>query len=100
MSSPVRPRRQASPTAAPPFWHMTARTAAVAAVVMLSLHSTAMLTAAGVLAAGTAIAAEAEARFRSRYGRSSELADLITMALALAAVLTCILALAAASQSR
>ncbi len=100
MSSPPHPQPQAPPRLPPPFWHVTALIAAVAAVVMLSMHSNAMLTAAGLLAAGTAIAALAEARFRARHGRSSELADLLTVALALATVLTCILALAAASQPR
>jgi hypothetical protein len=61
---------------------------------MLSMHSNAMLTAAGLLAFGTATAAQAEARFRIRHGQSSELADLLTMVFALATVLSCILALA------
>jgi hypothetical protein len=47
-----------------------------------------------------AIAAQAEARFRARHGRSSELTNLLTVALALSTVLTCILALAATDYLR
>ena len=78
----MRPRGQAPPPLPPAFWQVAALIAAVAAVVMFSMHSNAMLTAAGLLAAGTAIAAQGEARFRSRPGRSSELADLLTTAFA------------------
>jgi hypothetical protein len=98
MSSSPRPQPRAPPRLPPPFWHVTALVAAMAAVVMLSIHGNAALIAAGLLAAGTAIAAQAEARFRARHGRSSDLADLLTVVLALATVLTCILALAAARQ--
>jgi hypothetical protein len=77
---------------------VTAIIAALTAVVMLSTHRNAQFTAAGLVATGTAIAAQAEARFRARHGRSSELADVLTVALALATVLTCILALAAVRQ--
>jgi hypothetical protein len=76
---------------------VTAIIAALTAVVMLSTHRNAQFTAAGLVATGTAIAAQAEARCR-RHGRSSELADVLTVALALATVLTCILALAAVRQ--
>jgi|SRR5579863_228734 len=100
MSSPPRRQSQVPPRLPPLFWHVTAAIAALAAAVMLSRHSNALLTAAGLLAAGTAIAAEAEARFRAYRGQSSELAGILTVALALATVLTCILALAAASQPR
>lgn len=100
MSSLPRPQLQAPPRLPPPFWHVTARIAALAAAVTLSMHGNALLTAAGLLAAGTAIAAQAEARFRARHGQSSELADLLTVVLALATVLTCILALGAAIKSR
>ena len=100
MSSPPRPTPQTAPRLPAPFWHVTARIAALAAVVMLSTHRNAQFTAAGLVAADTAIAAQAEARFRARHGRSSELADLLTVALALAAVLTCIFALAAADHLR
>ena len=100
MSSQPRPTPQTPPRLPAPFWHVTALIAALAAVVMLSTHRNVQFTAAGLLAAGTAIAAQAEARFRARHGRSSELADLLTVALALAAVLTCIFALAAADHLR
>jgi hypothetical protein len=98
MSSPPRPQPQAPLRLPPAFWHVTALTAALAAVVMLSTHRNAQFTAAGLLAVGTAIAAQAEARFRARHGRSCDLADILTVALALATVLTCILALAAVRQ--
>ena len=100
MSSPLRPEPQAPPRLPAPFWHVTALIATLAAIVMLSMHCNAQLTAAGLLAVGMAITAEAEARFRARRGRSTELADILTIALALATVLTCILALAAAVQPR
>jgi hypothetical protein len=100
MSSTPRPQPDAPPRLPPPFWHVTALIAALASVVMLSIHGNAALIAAGLLAAGTAVAAQAEARFRARHGRSSDLADLLTMVLALATVLTCILALAAAGHPR
>jgi hypothetical protein len=67
---------------------------------MLSMHSNAELTAAGLLAAGTAIAAQAEARFRARHSRSSDLADILAIAFALATAFTCLLSLAAGSQPR
>jgi hypothetical protein len=98
MSSPPRPQPPAPLRLPPAFWHVTALTAALAAVVMLSIQRSALLTATGLLAAGTAITAQAEARFRARHGHSSELADVLTTALALATVLTCILSLAAANQ--
>jgi hypothetical protein len=94
MSSRPRPQRQAPLRLPPAFWHMTALIAALAAAVMLSLQGNALLTVAGLLAAGTAITAQAEARFRARHGHPSELADVLTTALALATVLTCILSLA------
>ena len=99
MSSPPRPQFQAPPRLPSRFWHVTARIAALAAAFMLGMHGNALLTAAGLLAAGTAIAARAEARFRARHGQSSELAGLLTVVLALATVLTCILALGAAIRS-
>ncbi len=54
MSSPPRPQPQAPPRLPPSFWHVTALIAALAAVVMLGTHRNALLTAAGLLAAGTA----------------------------------------------
>ena len=100
MSSPPRPQPQAPLRLPPAFWHVTALIAGLAAVVMLSRHRDAQLTAAGLLAADTSITAQAEARFRARRGRSSELASILTAALALVTVLTCNLALAAAVQPR
>jgi hypothetical protein len=100
MSSPPRPPPQTPPRLPAPFWHLTALIVALAAVIMLSTHRNAQFTAAGLLAAAAAIAAQAEARFRARHGRSSELTDLLTTALALATVLTCIRALAAAHHLR
>jgi hypothetical protein len=95
VNGPPHPQPQAPPRLPPSFWYVVALIAALAAVVMLSMHSNALLTSAGLLAAGTASAAQAEARFRARHGQSSELAELLTMAFALATVLSCILALAA-----
>lgn len=100
MSDPPLPPPQAPLRLPPFFWHVTALTAALAAVVLLSMHGDVMLNAAAVLAAGTAIAAQAEARFRTRHGQSSDLANILAAALALATVLTCILALAAANRPR
>ena len=54
MSNPPRPQPQAPPRLPPSFWHVTALIAALAAVVMLSTYRNALLTAAGLLAAGTA----------------------------------------------
>jgi uncharacterized membrane protein YfcA len=100
VSDPLRPPLQAPLRLAPFFWRVTALIAARAAVVLLSMHGDVTLNAAAVLAAGTAIAAQAEARFRARRGQSSDLANILVMALALATVLTCILALAAANRPR
>ena len=100
MSSPPHPQPQALPRLPPFFWRVVALIAALAAVVLLSMHGNVTLNAAAVLAAGTAIAAQAEARFRARNGQSSDLANILAMALALATVLTGILALAAANRPR
>jgi hypothetical protein len=100
VSSPPRPQPRAPRWLPPAFWRVAALTAALAAVVMLSTHRNVLLTAAGLLAAGTAVAAQAEARFRARHGRSSDFADILSVALALATVLTCVLALAAARYPR
>jgi len=100
MSSAPRPQPPAPPRLPPAFWHVTALIAAPVSVVMLAIHGNAALVAAGLLAAGTAVAAQAEAPFRARHGRSSDLADLLTLVLALATVLTCILALAAVGHPR
>jgi len=70
MSSPPRPQPQAPLRLPPAFWHVTTIIAALAAVVMLSTHRNAQFTAAGLVAAGTALAAQAEARFRARHGQS------------------------------
>ena len=67
---------------------------------MFSIDDTALLTAAGLLAVGTAIAARAEARFRARRGQPSGLAGLLTVVVALSTILTCILALGDAIQLR
>jgi integral membrane sensor domain MASE1 len=82
------------------FWPAAAGTAVLAATVMLSLHHNAQFIAAGLLATATAIAALAEAGFRSRTGRPSFIFDSLTAALALAAALTCLLALAAGHPPR
>ena len=95
-------RFQASPAWLPArAWQAAARIAARAAVVTLAAHHhSAFFVAAGVLAAGTAIAAQAEARFRARHGKSSDLTDVLAAALCLAAVLVYLLAFAAGSRAR
>jgi hypothetical protein len=100
VSGPPHPQPQAPPRPPPSFWHGVARIATLAGVVMLRMHSNTLLTAAALLAFGTATAAQTEARFRARHGQSSDLADLLTMAFALATVLSCILALAATNRPR
>ena len=60
----------------------------------LGLHRNAGFAAAGLLAAGAAIAAQAEAYFRARHGESSNLAGVLAASLALAAILMCLLGLA------
>lgn len=67
---------------------------------MFTIDDTVLPTAAGLLAAGTAIAARAEARFRARRGQPSGLAGLLTVVVALSTILTCILALGDAIQLR
>jgi hypothetical protein len=94
VSGPPHPQPQAPPRLASSPWHGVALFATLAGVVMLSMHSNVLLTAAGLLAFGTATAAHAEALFRACHGQSSDLADLLTIAFALATVLSCILALA------
>jgi ABC-type phosphate transport system permease subunit len=71
-----------------------------AAIVLLTLHHNAQFVAAGLLAAGTAIAALAEARYRACRSKPSDLADGLTWALALATCLMCLLALAAGHRPR
>lgn len=85
----------------PPIWvwQATAVIAAETAIVLLTLHHNAQFVAAGLLAAGTPRTALAETRFRARQGRPSDLADVLTGALALAAVLMCLLALAASHRA-
>lgn len=92
------------PAAFPPlhrrFWRVAGVIAAEAAIVLLGLHHNAQFVAAGLLAAGTAIAALAEARFRVRRGRPSDLADVLAGALALATILMCLLAVGASHRPR
>ncbi len=93
------------PPAGPPrlyrrVWRVAAVVAAEAAVVLRILHHSAQFVAAGVLAGGTAIAAAAEARFRVGSGRSSDLANVLAGALALATILMCLLGLAAGHRPR
>lgn len=82
------------------IWRAAARISAWAAVVMLGLHRNAGFVAAGLLAAGAAVAAQAEAHFRARRGRASDLGGVIAAAMALAAILVCLLGLAAGHQLR
>lgn len=96
------PRLPPEAPAGPParFWQAAARIASRVAVVLLAWHGNAQFAAAGLLAAGTAIAAQAEARRRARHGQSSDLAEVVVPALAVAAILMCLLGLAAGSRPR
>ena len=84
-SSPRLPEVPAGPPAR--FWQAAARIAAGAAIVTLARHSNAQFVAAGLLAAATAIAAQAEAQLHARRARSSDLAEVVIPALAVAAIL-------------
>lgn len=96
------PRLPPEAPAGPParFWQAAARIAARVAVVLLAWHGNAQFVAAGLLAAAAALAAHAEARRRARRGRSSDLAEVVVPALAVAAISMCLLGLAAGSQAR
>ena len=59
------PSRPVPPTQS---WYATAGAAALAALTLLALHTNRLITAAGLLAAGAAATALAEARLRSRPG--------------------------------
>lgn len=72
-------------------WCGTAGTAAIAAVVMLALHTDAAIIAAGLMAAATAGTALAVARLRSRRGTSPDAAITIVAALILATALLVLL---------
>jgi uncharacterized membrane protein YphA (DoxX/SURF4 family) len=80
------------------FWRAASVTAACAAIVILAIGGNAAFIAAGALVAATAGVTGAEARFRSRNARPSDLADVLAPALALAATLTFLLGLAAHSR--
>jgi hypothetical protein len=91
------------PPAAPPglpgwFWRVVAGAAAVLAILTLTLHANTQFVAAGLLAAGTAVAAQAEARFRGRWGRSSDVGGVLAAGLTLATALMYLLALAASTR--
>jgi hypothetical protein len=100
MSNSPRPPRQAPAGLPAQFWRAASRIAAQAAIMTLGPHRNAEFVAAGLLAAGTAIAAQAEASFRTRRGQSSDLADVLAAALAMAAILMGLLALAAGNRLR
>jgi hypothetical protein len=72
-------------------WHATAGTAAVAAIVMLALHTDLAIIAAGVLAAGVTGTALAGAWLRSRRPVAADVASVITAALILATTLSVLL---------
>jgi hypothetical protein len=77
-----------------------ARIAAGAAIVTLARRSNAQFVAAGLLAAATAIAAQAEAHLHACRGGSSDLAEVVIPALAVAAILVFLLGLAVGSRPR
>jgi hypothetical protein len=87
----TRPGRAPGPPAW--LWHAAAVAGALAAIVVLSVYSTAVFVTAGVLAAGAAGMAEWEALLRGR-GRASEVGGLLTTVLAVSFVMILILAVA------
>jgi hypothetical protein len=80
MSTPPRTPPQAPPGLPARFWR-AARIAARAAIVMPGPHRNAEFAAGRLLAAGAAIVAQAEARFRARRGRPSDLAGVLAAAI-------------------
>lgn len=82
------------------IWRTVACVCARAAVVTLGPHRNAAFVAAGLLFAGAAVVSQAEARFRARRGRASDLGGVIAAAIALAAILTCLLGMAAGHRLR
>jgi hypothetical protein len=87
--NPVPPlSRPAPPTQS---WYATAGAATLAALMLLAWHANSLIIAAGLLAAGAAATALAEARVRSRWGRSTDIAPTIAAILILATPLLVLL---------
>lgn len=82
------------------FWRWVAYVAARFAVVTLSAHHNAELVAVGLFGAGTANAADTGARVRASRGQPSDLADVVTGALALTTSVMPVLSLAPGTQPR
>jgi hypothetical protein len=80
--------RPAPPTRS---WYVTAGAAALAAFMLLAWHANSLFIAAGLLAAGAAATALAEARVRSRRGGSTGIAPTIAAALIIATPLLVLL---------
>ena len=78
---------------APPTqpWHAAAGAAALAARVLLTLHTNRLITAAGLLAAVAAATAQAAARPRASQGRPAGVAPTLAAALILATSLLVLL---------
>ena len=72
-------------------WYATADAAALAALMLLAWHANSLIIAAGLFAAGAAATAPAEARLRSRPGRSTGIAPTIAAILILATFLLILL---------
>jgi hypothetical protein len=100
VSDPPRLPIASSPWLPVRFWRRVAYVAVRFAVVTLSVHRNAEFVAAGLLGAGTAIAAYTAARVRASRGQPSDLADVLTGALALATILMSVLSLAPGTQPR
>lgn len=80
--------RPAPPTRS---WYTAAGAAALAALTLLAWHANSLIIAAGLFAAGAAATALAEARLRSRRGRSTDIAPTIAAVLILATPLLILL---------
>ncbi len=72
--NPARVPPPSGPAPPTQSWHATAGAAALAALMLLAWHANSLIIVAGLFAAGAAATALAEARLRSRPGRSTGIA--------------------------
>ena len=79
-------------------WYATAATAALAASVLLALHTNRLITTAGLLATAGAAAALVTARLRSRRASSADITAIIAVTLLLATPLLVLLGIIKAYQ--
>lgn len=89
--SPGRIPPASRPPAPARHWYATAGTAAIAAIVMLALHTDPAITAAGLLATEAAGTALVEASLRYRRPDTADVAVTIVAALIFATVLLVLL---------